>query len=462
MMEKLKLVNRRMFFLYFVPFAFFCLISLVAIHSFDFAPSITEQDSSYIKEQYQITVERQEAEQNIGQNSAQQSGASAANIAGSDYLSVIVRKGHSFSDTLAEAGIDRSEAQKINESIRRVINLKSLGAGQEILVAFGEDGSRRGSNFRLASLKISAPEHDIEVMRDDGGNFITRSTQKKLTQRPVKASFKIIGSLYQSGISAGISPNIMLEIIRAYSYDVDFQRDIKSGDDLTVLYGASFNPQGRKVHDGNVIYAALNTGGKELKIYRHIDKSGDVGYFTVDGQSVKKSLLRTPVNGAHITSRFGFRMHPLLGFSRMHQGIDFGAPAGTPIFASGSGVIEEMGPKGGYGKYMKVRHNSDYASAYAHISRFASGMRPGRKVKQGEIIAYVGSTGLATGPHLHYEIIFKGEKVNPLSVKSTPGVKLAGAELKTFRKETQALDSMLAALPQQGAAKVASGNLMIR
>lgn len=455
-MKKLKTVNKKIFFLYAVPFAFFCLISAAAINSFDFAPAITEQDSSYIKEQYQITVERQESEQNAEQSSEQPSLPSATNATGSDYFSVTVRKGHSFSDTLAEAGIDRYEARKISESVRQVINPKSLGAGQEILVAFDEDGRQRGGNIMLASLKISAPERDIEVMRDDGGNFVAKSTQKKLTQRPVKASVKIVGSLYQSGINAGISPNIMLEIIRAYSYDVDFQRDIKSGDELTVLYGASFNPQGRKVRDGNMIYASLNTGGKELKIYRHIAKSGDVGYFTAEGQSVKKSLLRTPVNGAHITSKFGFRMHPLLGFSRMHQGIDFGAPAGTPILASGSGVIEEMGPKGGYGKYMKVRHNGDYASAYAHISRFASGMRPGRKVKQGEVIAYVGSTGLATGPHLHYEIIFKGEKVNPLSVKSTPGVKLAGAELKILRKETKAVDSMLAALPQQGGAKIAS------
>src|SRR5581483_1646245 len=237
----------------------------------------------------------------------------------------------------------------------------------------------------------------------------------------------------------GLPVGLIGDLIKALSYDVDFQRDIHQGDSFEVMYERYDNENGDLAKSGRLLYASLMLGGKPKSIY-YYERDGDGEYYTPDGVAVRKSLLKTPVDGAKITSGYGMRVNPILGYSMMHQGVDFGAPIGTPIFAAGNGTIEEIGEKNGYGNYIKLRHNSSYETAYAHISRFASGMKRGTKVKQGQVIAYVGETGRATGPHLHFEVLINGQHVNPSTVKTVAADKLAGTDLKAFRAQVASID----------------------
>jgi murein DD-endopeptidase MepM/ murein hydrolase activator NlpD len=241
----------------------------------------------------------------------------------------------------------------------------------------------------------------------------------------------------------------MLNMINLYSFDVDFQRDIRGGDKFEVLFESFYDEKGNRVKDGDVLFASLNLEKKRtLDMYLN-KSSGKNEYFDAKGNSVRKSLLKTPINGARISSGFGARRHPILGYTKMHKGIDFAAPMGTPIFAAGSGTITHYGLRGGYGNFVQIRHNAEYSTGYGHASRFVKKLRLGSKIKQGETIAYVGSTGRSTGPHLHYEIIFKGKPVNPANVKSTSGLRLAGKDLKRFLESKVQIDSYLQNIPNQ-------------
>jgi murein DD-endopeptidase MepM/ murein hydrolase activator NlpD len=225
----------------------------------------------------------------------------------------------------------------------------------------------------------------------------------------------------------------MASLIHIYSHDIDFQRDIHPGDKFEVLYDQPTTTQGKAVGEGDVIYAALTVGGKIHPIYRVTFSDKTVDFFDDRGQSVRRTLLRTPVAAAHITSGFGMRMHPLLGYTKMHKGVDFGASIGTPIFAAGNGTIEVIGFENGYGRYIKIRHNGNLATAYAHMSRFAANMFQGAHVNQGQVIGYVGMSGRATGPHLHFEVHVNGQQVNPMSVNLPTGRSLDGKLLADFR-----------------------------
>jgi len=235
-------------------------------------------------------------------------------------------------------------------------------------------------------------------------------------------------------------------MINLYAYDIDFQRDIKSGDKFEMLVESFFDETGKKIKDGNVLFSSLTLKDKTVETYLH--KVGDrFEYFDSQGNSVRKSLLRTPVNGARISSGFGMRRHPILGYSKMHKGADFAAPTGTPILAAGSGSITYMGVKGGYGNYVQIKHNNDYSTAYGHASRFNKKFRNGSKVKQGDIIAYVGSTGRSTGPHLHFEVIYKGSQINPAKVKATSGIRLSGKDLIKFKLSKSEIDGYRKNIP---------------
>jgi murein DD-endopeptidase MepM/ murein hydrolase activator NlpD len=230
------------------------------------------------------------------------------------------------------------------------------------------------------------------------------------------------------------------DLIKTFSFDVDFQRDIQDGDSFEVLYERMENEDGEFVKSGKILFASLTLSGKTIPVY-YFERDGDGEYFTPNGEAIRKSLLRTPVDGARITSGFGMRMHPLLGFSKMHKGIDFGAPTGTPIYAAGSGTVVEIGKKGSFGNYIRIRHNGEYQTAYGHMSRFAKGLVKGEKVKQGQVIGYVGATGRATGPHLHYEIMVAGAQVNPAKVKTVASNKLTGKQLKAFQATVEKTDA---------------------
>lgn len=262
----------------------------------------------------------------------------------------------------------------------------------------------------------------------------------------IKAERTIHGSLYGTANAAGIPSKITAEIIKALSYDVDFQRDIKRGDKLTVLYEGTANYKGRVVKADKLHYVKIDLGKRDVEIY-----VTDNGFYYGNGESAKKSLLRTPVDGARITSGFGMRFHPILNYSKMHKGTDFGASTGTPIYAAGDGTIVEAGKKGAYGNYVKIKHNKTYSTAYAHASRFGKGIKPGVKVKQGQVIAYVGTTGRSTGPHLHYELLKNGEQVNPTSATNLNFAgKLGGKELKAFKVKQDQLAAKLKRAPEAG------------
>jgi murein DD-endopeptidase MepM/ murein hydrolase activator NlpD len=236
----------------------------------------------------------------------------------------------------------------------------------------------------------------------------------------------------------------MAAMIRAYSYDVDFQRDIQPGDEFQVMYEKYFTGDGAAARDGDILYAALTLGGKQMELYRYKTRDGIVDYFNRRGESIRKALLRTPIDGARVSSKFGVRLHPIQGFSKMHTGIDFAAPVRTPIYAAGNGVIEEIGPKNGYGNYVRVKHNQQIETAYAHLSKFGEGIRRGGRVQQGDIIGYVGTTGRSTGPHLHYEVLRGGRQINPMSVDLPTGVALEGRELVAFKHHVEETDLQFA------------------
>jgi murein DD-endopeptidase MepM/ murein hydrolase activator NlpD len=325
-----------------------------------------------------------------------------------------VRRGDTLFGLLTKAGLSDTEAQAASHTLADVFSPSDLKAGQEITLNFSTGaGPATDDDAKLVALALQpSVERDVKLTRDADGQFVAAAIDRPLTERVDRAAGQIDISLFESAREAGVPVGLIGEIIKAYSYDVDFQRDIHEGDSFEVMYERFENDKGDFAKAGRLLYASLTIGGKPTPIY-YFERDGDGEYFTADGVAVRKSLLKTPIDGARITSGFGMRINPVLGYSAMHQGIDFGAPNGTPIFAAGNGVVEEIGWKNGYGKFIKLRHNGTYETAYGHTSRFASGLKKGSKVKQGQVIAYVGATGRATGPHLHFEVRENSVPLNP-------------------------------------------------
>lgn len=297
------------------------------------------------------------------------------------------------------------------------------------------------------SIKIDNVQ-SIEFVRSDEGftlQKITAPLKRLITKYEVTINNNVISALQKTGMSN----NSIIKLITAYSYQIDMQRQIKSGDKLTIITEKFVTSDDKFSHHGKILHASLNSMGTAHNIYLYSPSGAeeDSAFFLEDGQSVKSSLLKTPLDVARISSHFGYRkQHPVLGFGRMHKGVDFSASAGTPIYAAGDGVLQFMGWKAGYGKFVIIKHANNLSTAYAHASKFAKNMRIGSKIKQGQVIAYVGSTGHATGPHLHYEIRVNGTQVNPLKFKSTPGIKLAGKQLtkfNIFKKKLSGLSNKL-------------------
>ena len=284
----------------------------------------------------------------------------------------------------------------------------------------------------------------IEV-RKSKNKFIVKENILQLYKREVVVKSVINNNLYSSAIQSGIEPNIIIEFARIFGFEVDFQRDIRKGDWFELLY-EKFEDDNERVRDtGKIIYASMFVNGEEINLYHFKDKNSD-DFFNIKGQSITKSLMKTPINGARLSSSFGMRKHPILGYNKMHRGTDFAAPSGTPIMASGSGTITRARWCGGGGNCVKIRHNSTYETIYAHMKSFARGIKEGRKVKQGQIIGYVGSTGMSTGPHLHYEVVVNGKKVNSQRLKLPSGKKLKGEARKDFELKRIKIDLKLAEL----------------
>ena len=302
---------------------------------------------------------------------------------------------------------------------------------------------------RLLSLHFSPTiDQDITITRTTEGGFTADIVKKQLEVHRHRAGAVIDSSLYLAGMQAGIPADIVIEMIRMFSYKVDFQRDLHPGDSFEVYYDYYYTPEGQPAKTGNISYARMRLGGKDVTLYRYqIDPDQPADYFDAKGQSAKGMLMKTPVDGARISSGFGARFHPVLGYTRMHKGVDFAVPSGTPVMAAGAGAISFMGWANGYGNFVVLTHGNGYATAYGHLSRFAPGMRRGGRVRQGQVFAFSGATGLATGPHLHYEIRVNNSQVNPLTVKIAEGRLLAGKELREFLDQRLKMDAVIAGLP---------------
>lgn len=338
--------------------------------------------------------------------------------------------GQDFSDMLGDAGVADAEAKAAMNALSRAYPLQKLRAGQNVTLTFSR--TPQAETFTSA---VFQPEDtkEVTVVRQADGSFVANAKMIPIVRERVAAQGEIKSSVFEAGERAGVPYAVMAAMIRVYAHSIDFQRDIHPGDRFEILYDQPKTVQGKPVGEGSIIYAAMHIDGEIKPIYRVTFADKTVDYFDATGRSARRALLRTPVAAARVTSSFGMRIHPLLGYSKMHKGVDFGAPPGTPIFAAGSGVVEEIGFKGGYGRYIRLRHMGGYETAYGHMSRFNSHLYRGARVNQGEVIAYVGSSGRATGPHLHYEVLIGGRQVNPLSVKMPVGRVLEGAQLAQFK-----------------------------
>lgn len=354
-----------------------------------------------------------------------------------------VRPGDTLYGVLVDAGVSEDEAKDAVGALSDVFSPRDLRAGQEITLNISTASGMRDSNADPQLMSLSFEPNvvtDVTLKRSDSGDFVAAAVGKELVEANRRVAGVIDSSLFGAAQEAGVPMPVIADLIKTFSFDVDFQRDIQDGDSFEVFYERKETAEGNFVKSGQILFASLTLSGKTIPVY-YFERDGDGEYFTPKGEAIRKSLLRTPVDGARITSGFGMRMHPLLGYSKMHKGVDFGAPTGTPIYAAGSGTIVEMTKNSSYGNYVRIRHNGEYQTAYAHMNKFAKGLKKGDRVKQGDVIGYVGATGRATGPHLHYEILVDGAQVNPAKVKMASGDKLTGKQLKAFEAQMAKIDA---------------------
>jgi murein DD-endopeptidase MepM/ murein hydrolase activator NlpD len=375
---------------------------------------------------------------------------------------VTVESGDTLSEILIEAGADPAEAQAAIAALSSVYDPSTLREGQIISVTFDalDPGPRPETAVPIFPPLLDivfkpSVEREVFVARSPDGTYGAREVVKALKAIDARARGTIEGSLYLSAKASGIPEAVIIDLIRIYSYDVDFQREVRAGDTFDLLYTNYIDENGEALKSGAIQYAELTLSGTRKPLYRFTtgdDRAPD--YFTAKGSSGKRMLMRTPVDGARLTSGFGRRRHPILGYNKMHRGVDFGAASGTPVMAAGNGVIDKASWFGGYGRYVRVRHVNAYSTAYAHLSRYARGIKPGARVRQGQVIGYVGTSGRSTGPHLHYEVLVKAKQINPMGVKLPTGRTLKGQDLAAFQQNiarvTALLDAPAPALVAQG------------
>ena len=343
--------------------------------------------------------------------------------------------GETLDSILNQYSINKQEIQNIKKKLSEKINLNKLNTNQKIYLSVDQS---KGS-VKYFILQISNKERILLSRNKEGDNFNQEILLTKLKKNIIYEENIILQSLYKSASDKKIPANTIIELARIYGFQVDFQRDIKKKDRFQIMYEVFVDENQKIIETGNILFANLNLSGGDNALY-YFDKEGSDGHYDKNGKSIKKALMKTPINGARLSSPFGMRKHPIDGFNKMHRGTDFAAPMGTPIMASGSGVIKKAGWCGGGGNCIVIRHNSTYQTIYAHMSKFVNGMRSGVRVKQGQTIGYVGSTGKSTGPHLHYEVLINGKKVNSQKLKLPSGKILKGEERKLFETKKIKLD----------------------
>ena len=340
-----------------------------------------------------------------------------------------VSSGESLNVILEKYEIPKLEIKKIKKELSKKKNLNNLKINQLIKFTIDKSNQKKVINFFFPISRTKK----IQLVRNlKNDNFEAKEITKNLNKKIIFKEGKISQSLYRSAIKSNILPNIIVEFARIYGFQVDFQRDIRKNDAYQIIYEIFQDEDGKIFETGKIIFANLILGGQENSLYLFIDKKKNEEHYDLNGKSVRKALMKTPINGARLSSSFGMRKHPILGFNKMHKGTDFAAKEGTPVMASGDGKIIRARWCGGGGNCIKIKHNSTYSTVYAHLSKFAVGIKEGVRVKQGRIIGYVGSTGMSTGPHLHYEVIENKKKINSQKLKLPSGKTLSGENRKLF------------------------------
>ena len=373
-----------------------------------------------------------------------------------------VSRGENFVDALKRAGIAAADRNAAAAAFAKHYNLRRLQPGQEFSLTLGwpnqtlyqiaDRDAEPEARLIGFEFKVDA-ENRIHMRRDENGRLTARKDAIPLTTRFMSIAGRIAGSLYLSAKAQGATDKVVADLANTFAYDVDFQREIFGGDEFEAIYEAKFDEEGNVVSSGEILFARLHWRGRsQEKSYYRFETNGRADFFDATGQSAKRLLMKTPIDGARLSSRFGTRKHPILGYRRAHKGVDFAAPRGTPIKAAGDGVIERADRYGSFGNYIRIRHANGYKTAYAHLKGFRRGIRKGKRVRQGDIIGYVGTTGRSTGPHLHYEVHLKGKAVNPQKLKIATGKKLKGAELDRFQIQRELIDAMRA--PESEAASL--------
>ncbi len=360
---------------------------------------------------------------------------------------IVIKRGDTMMHLMERATIPRNQAIQAIQAMRKIYDPRRIVPGQKLTIDYtASDADLDDRGFLLRRVHLTtAVGRAISVDRKDKGQYRARKIKTPLKTELGRAAGAVRSSLYVAAQAVQLPPPVMIEFIRIYSWDVDFQRDLRPGDTFEVAWEKYYTSEGEFVGHGDIVFGSMTLSGAVKRLYRFAGQDGS-GYFDEKGASARKPLLRTPIDGARLSSSYGRRRHPILGYTLMHRGTDFAARPGTPVFAAGDGRIGYAGRNGAYGKYVRIRHNSRYQTAYAHLRSIRRGIRPGRRVKQGQVIGYLGSTGRSTGPHLHYEVLMDNRQVDPMKVRMPPRRTLRGKELASFQAYRGALDRQIAGM----------------
>tara|TARA_Y100000590_G_scaffold293250_1_gene330268 strand:- start:3763 stop:5061 length:1299 start_codon:yes stop_codon:yes gene_type:complete len=355
-----------------------------------------------------------------------------------------IKKGDTIQKILKKYNVQNNEIQTVINQYKKYGNPNKLMTQTVIDFIIEESPATNKNSIRKFYVPITKSTA-IEISRNSEDQISSKKIITKLYKKKILSENIITNNLYSSAVEAKINPDTIIEFARIFGFEIDFQRDIRKNDYFKILFEKYFDENGEFIKSGSILYAHMTVNGREITLYK-FGSDKDFGYFDLNGKSVEKALMKTPINGARLSSPFGMRKHPILGFNKKHMGTDFAAPMGTPIMASGSGTITRAKWCGGGGNCIKIKHNSTYETVYAHMKSFAKGMRVGKKVRQGEVIGYVGSTGMSTGPHLHYEVIVNGKKVNSQTLKLPSGKVLKNEERTKFEIHRIKTDVLIAEL----------------
>ena len=351
-----------------------------------------------------------------------------------------VRNGDSIQRILYDQKISPADVNNVINALRREYNIGTLRNDQKVYLIIKRE---KNGNF-VSRLTVNIDNiTSVHVFLNKDNVYETKRVTKILTKKNHLVETTIDRGIYRTAKQSGIENSIVAQFARLYGFEVDFQRDLKKNDKIKIFYERYLDDDGVPQRTGSIIYSEITNVERNIILYRYEYPNGSIAYFTPEGKSIEKSLMRTPINGAKLSSRYGFRIHPILGYNQMHQGTDFAAPIGTPVMASGAGTVEYSGWKGGYGKFISIRHSAVYQTNYAHLQDYAKGIRRGAKVQQGQVIGYLGSTGSSTGPHLHYEVVVNGKKENSQTLKLPSAAPLEGNNKNLFEIQKRNIDNLI-------------------